>query len=608
MKHFFKIFFGSFLGSAFGVTFGLFFLIAGIAAVASVFSGAKEDKTSQSLKEDSVIVLNLAQQITELSDENIFGVQETYNLHDIRESLEGASEDDRIQGVIIKMTSGTPIGWSTAKELRKILADFAESKKRIVAFGEVADEKSLYIASVARKIYMHPTGEVQWNGFASTPMFYKGLFDKLEFEPIIFKAGKFKSAIEPFIKKKMSSESRQQTEELLEDLWEETLEVISAARNIDVSNLRGFAEDATVRTAKQAKKIDLIDGVTLYTDLVERFLQKETEEGEEKIPLKKNDLKKLISIKGYEALKEENIFAALEKGSLFNRSNKKDNKIAVLVLEGAIMPGASEEGTIGSDTVVKELQKIRLDEKVKGLVLRINSPGGSALASDVIWYEVEKLKKEKPVYVSMGDVAASGGYYIAAGANKIFADVNTITGSIGVFSVLFNVEKAFESKAGLTFDRVVTNKYADLGSGVRAMDEGEKELFQGDVQRIYKNFLGVVEKGRSYTSFADVEMVAQGRVWSGSQAKEVGLVDQLGGLEDCTVALAGELKLEDYELDFYPKKRPFEGFLNGVFGMGAKLQNIEKAVSSPLEYTKKIKESLSREQILMLSPYTITIN
>ena len=317
----------------------------------------------------------------------------------------------------------------------------------------------------------------------------------------------------------------------------------------------------------------------------------------------------MITVKGYVSLKEEsNLFAAFEKNSLFSRKGKSDNRIAVLVLEGAIMPGKSEEGTIGSTTVVQELQKLRLDEKVKGVVLRINSPGGSALASDVIWYEVEKLKKAKPVYVSMGDVVASGGYYISAGANKIFADVNTITGSIGVFSILFNVQKTFESNAGLTFDRVVTNKYADLGSGVRPMGDDEKLIFENDVIRIYSNFLGVVEKGRSYTNANEVEMIAQGRVWSGTQAKEVGLVDELGGLEECTVALASELKLEDYDLDFYPKKRAFEGLFGGIFNMAAQIKNVERAVKSPLEYSKKIKESLSREQVLMLSPYSITIN
>lgn len=608
MKQFLKIFFGSFLGSAFGVTFGALSLIGMLVAGIALFSGGGENNAAQSLKSDSIVILNLAHKITELSDENFFGSYESYNLHDIREALADASEDDKIQGLLIKMTVDTPIGWSTAKELRKILADFAESKKRIVAYGNIADEKSIYVASVAKKIYMHPTGEIKWNGFASTPIFYKGMFDKLEFQPIIFKAGKFKSAIEPFTHKKMSPESRQQTEELLEDLWEETLEVVSSSRNIDVSNLREFAENATVRTSKQAKKIDLIDGLTRYTDLVETFLKKNVTGNKKERELSKKDLARLISIQGYVTLKEENLFAALEKGSLFTQVKDKDNKIAVLVLEGVIMPGKSEKGTIGSDSVIRELQKLRLDKKIKGVVLRINSPGGSALASDIIWYEVEKLKVKKPVYVSMGDVVASGGYYIAAGAHKIFADVNTITGSIGVFSVLFNIGKTLESKAGVTFDRVVTNRYADLGSSVRPMNDLEKEIFQNDVYRIYRNFLEVVEKGRSYTKFADVEMVAQGRVWPGAQAKEVGLVDQLGGLEDCTTALAGELKLENYDLDFYPKKRILEGLFSGLFNMAAKIEMVGLALNSPLEYTQKLKERLSREQILMLSPYAITIN
>ncbi len=608
MGKFFKIFFGSFLGAAFGATFGALFLIALVVGVIMGASGLSERESGQGLKKDSVIILNLAREIKELPDESMFSAAEVYNLHDIREVLEEASGDDRIQGLLIRMTSGTPIGWSTAKELRKILADFVESKKRVVAFGEVADEKSLYIASVAKKIYMHPTGEVEWNGFASVPMFYKGLFDKLELTPVIFKAGKFKSAIEPFIKKKMSPESRQQTEELLEDLWEETLNVVSASRNIDVRDLREFSENAEVRTAEQAKKIDLVDGLTRYTDLLEKFLVKEPEKGEKAKALKKADLRRLISLRGYVSLKEEGVFAALGETSLFRRKKKGDSKIAVLVLEGAIMPGRSEEGTIGSDSVVRELQKLRLDKKIKGVVLRINSPGGSALASDIIWYEVEKLKAKKPVYVSMGDVAASGGYYISAGANKIFADVNTITGSIGVFSILFNVQKTFESKMGLSFDRVVTNKYADLGSGVRPMKEDEKKIYQKSVSRIYKNFLGVVEKGRAYTSFSDVEMVAQGRVWSGSQAKEVGLVDQIGGLDACTVALAEELKLEDYDLDFYPKRTAFEGVLETVLGISTQIKTLESALSSPLEFSQKLKKRLSREQILMLSPYSITIN
>lgn len=608
MGKFFKIFFGSFFGAAFGATIGALFLMAVVVGAVMGASGLAGEGQGAGLKKGSVIILNLAQEVKELSDGSVLGSNEGYNLHDIREALEDASEDDRVKGLLIRMTMGTPIGWSTAKELRKILADFAESKKSIVAFGEVVDEKSLYVASVAKKIYMHPTGEIEWNGFASTPMFYKGMFEKLELEPVIFKAGKFKSAIEPFIKKKMSPESRQQTEELLEDLWEETLNVVSTSRSVDVRDLREFADNATVRTAKEAKKADLIDGLTRYTDLLEMLLKKDSSSGKDKKLLTKKDLKRLVSLKGYVALKEESLLAAFEEASLFSRKKKNDNKIAVLVLEGAIMSGKSEDGTIGSESVVRELQKLRLDEDIKGVVLRVNSPGGSALASDVIWYEVEKLKLTKPVYVSMGDVAASGGYYISAGADKIFADVNTITGSIGVFSILFNVEKTFDSKIGLNFDRVATNKYADLGSGVRQMGEDEKEIFQRSVSRIYKNFLTVVEKGRAYTSFSDVEMVAQGRVWSGAQAKEVGLIDQVGGLDECTTALAAELKLEDYDLDFYPKKRALEGLMESILGISVKLKNVEAALSSPLEYSQKLKKRLSREQILMLSPYSITIN
>lgn len=609
MKSFFKNFFSSFLGALFGVVFGVAFLIFGFIGLAATISGDKASEQGiQALQKGSLIVIDLSLPITEVSNESFLGTYENYNLHDVREALQQASEDDKVQGVLVKMSSRIPIGWSTAKELRKILSDFLESKKSVVAYGEYADEKSLYIASAAKKIYMHPTGEINWDGFAVTPMYYKGLFEKLELEPVIFRAGKFKSAIEPFTNKQMSDEARQQTEELLEDLWDETLNVVSASRNIDINELREFAETASVRTAGQAKKIELIDGVTRYTDLLEIFLKKKDGKKNEKQKITSKDLKRLISIKGYVALKDENIFTAFEQASLFSGAKKTKRNIAVLVLEGSIVSGKSEENTIGSSSVVSELQKLRLDEKIKGVILRINSPGGSALASDVIWAEVEKLKSVKPVYVSMGDVAASGGYYIAAGANKIFAEVNTITGSIGVFSVLFNVQKTFENKAGLTFDRVVTNKYSDLGSGVRDMLEDEKEIFQNDVRRIYRNFLGVVEKGRGFSKFADVEMVAQGRVWSGEQAKEVGLVDKLGGLEECAASLAKELKIDGYELDFYPKTKGFGGFLDSFMQMSLRLSNIDTALRSPSEYAQRLKKSLEKERVLMLSPYAISID
>jgi len=606
MKSFLKGFISSFLGALFGVVFGIFILISGIAGLISMLStDAESEKTLMAVKKGSVIVIDLSLPVTEISSETFFGTYENYNLHDIRDTLQRASEDKDVQGLLIKMTSGVPMGWSTAKELRKIISDFLESKKSVVAYGEFADEKALYIASAANKIYMHPSGEISWNGFAATPNFYKGLFEKLELEPVIFKAGKFKSAIEPFIKSKMSDESKQQTAELLEDLWEETVSVVASGRNIDENELREFAELASVRTANQAKKVDLIDGVTRYSDLVEMFLKKE---GEEDKALTTKDLKRIVSIKTYLSLKQDNLFAAFEKGSLFTGAKNPKRNIGVLVLEGSIVSGRSEDNTIGSDSVVYELQRMRLDKMIKGVILRINSPGGSAIASDVIWAEVEKLKQVKPVYVSMGDVAASGGYYIAAGADKIFAEVNTITGSIGVFSILMNVKKTFENKAGITFDRVVTNRYADIGSAVRDMVEEEKEIFQNDVTRIYRTFLGVVEKGRKFSKFSDVEMVSQGRVWSGAQAKEVGLVDKLGGLEECAASLATELKLDGYELDYYPKSKGFGGFLESLGRVKAQISQVSSVLNDPTTLAQKLKKKLEKERVLMLSPYAISID
>jgi len=605
---FFKSFLSSFLGAAIGVVFGLLVLISGLVGMASLMSGSDGGKGNAVLKEGSVMVIDLAAPISEISQESFFGTYENYNLHDIRAALESAAKDDRVKGVLIKMTAGVPMGWSTAKEFRKILSDFLDSKKSVMAYGEYTDEKALYISSVANKIYMHPSGEITWNGFAATPNFFKGLLQKLGVRPIIFKAGKFKSAIEPFINSKMSEESKQQTAELLEDLWEETVGVVAASRNVDENELRELAEAASMRTAAQAKSAGLIDGLTRYSDLVEMLLKKDSDESEEGDLLKASDLKRMVTVKGYVTLKDENIFAAFEKGSLFSGSKNSKRNIGVLVLEGSIVSGKSEEGTIGSASVVKELQLLRLDEKIKGVILRINSPGGSALASDVMWAEIEKLKQVKPVYVSMGDVAASGGYYIAAGADKIFAEVNTITGSIGVFSVLMNVETAFEDKLGVTFDRVVTNQYADLGSAVREMSEDEKAIYQGDVSRIYKTFLTVVEKGRKFSKFSDVESVAQGRVWSGAQAKEVGLVDNLGGLEDCASALAEDLELDGYELDFYPKSRGFGGVLESLGQVRSEISFLSSTLKNPSSYAQKLKHQLEKDRVLMLSPYAISID
>lgn len=603
MLKFIKYIFGSLIGGVIGGFLGVFFFIILISGLVQLLAMKSDLRVgSNAIEKDRVLILDLSNPMGELGRENFIGETEQYSIHDVQEALDEAARDKDVKALLIIGSARAPMGWATAKDLKRIIKDFSDSGKTSLAYADMMDEKSLYVTSHVNQIYMHPTGEVYWNGLASTPSFYKGTLEKLEVKPMIFRAGKFKSAIEMFTQAGMSPESRQQTAELLEDVWEEAVEEVAAGRKLDVKDLQDYANDYSVQTAAQAKEVGLISGVTRYTNVVEKLLKKN--DGEE---LKKKDLKRLVGIKTYLASKKEKIFSP-SGPSVFSKKIRRENKIAVLVLEGNIMTGDSGEDVIGSDTVVRQLQKLRLDEKVKGVILRVNSPGGSALASDVIWYEVERLKKKKPVYASMADVAASGGYYISAGANKIFAEANTITGSIGVFSILFNLKETFKNKVGMTFDSVSTSPFADLGSAVRDMSEAEKEVFQKSVLRIYKNFMKVVEKGRKYSNLSDVEIVAQGRVWSGNQAKEVGLVDELGGVEDAGLLMAEELKLEEYELDYYPKQRPFDRFFASLGGVSSLLKEVRSYVLKPTKALERDLKSLSHEGPLLWVPIDFNIN
>ncbi len=653
MKQIFKYILGTFIGVICGL-FASFFLLALI--LGSMFASATKGEGSpgSGIKDNSILVLDLSKEMKEKSADNFFGSSVEYSLHEFSEAINKALEDKKVKAVFIKMSGSVPMGWATAKEVRQLLEKFKTSDKKIVAYGEFVDEKSLYISSVANKIVMHPTGEIRWDGFAATPTFYKGTFEKLNIKPVVFRAGKFKSAVEPFTRKSMSNESKQQLEELLEDLWEETVEGFADAREIDAKEIRDLADTAEIRTAKQALNANFIDELSLYSDVVEGLLKstlkddkkkkdepealaKEIEsveevevadedleaddskseqenenlnkeasmaKKEEKESLKQEDFKRFVSIPGYLSLGGPSILTSLGSGGMFENEKKKGDKIAVVIVEGGITSGRSDDGSVGSESVLRHLRKARFDENVKGVILRVNSPGGSALASDVIWYEVKKLNKVKPVFTSMGDVAASGGYYIAAGADKIYAEENTITGSIGVFSLTFNLKDMANSKLGLSFDRVVTNPYADLGSAVRSMSEEEKALFQSDVMRIYSNFLNVVQQGRRFENQSDVEALAQGRVWSGSQAKEVGLVDEIGGIEKTANDLAAKLELEDYDLVFYPKRKTLDVVLNQLFEVSMKFKML---VSDPVNYIYQKQEELKKEGVLLYSPHALKI-
>ena len=644
MFKFLRFMAGSIIGGLVGAFAGVFILVSILSAfIYMAGGGVGGEETLQVVPKDSILVVDLDSGVDEFSPEGFSSAYTNQNIHDFKRILSEAAADDSVDSMVVKASPRLEMGWSKATDVRKTLLEFKESGKPVVAYANILDEKSLYIVSVSDKIYMHSTGEVSWNGIAAVQVFFKGLADKLKTKPIVFKAGKYKSAVERYTQTKMSSESRQQIEELLDGIWEKAIEEIATSRNMDPMELKSFAENYSIRTAKVAQKVGLIDGTIKYTDFLENLLLKG--EGEEENgslkgdgsfkengslkgdgslkengglkgdgsfekdgdqSISKKDLKRVLSLSTYTSLRNSGFLSAMNS-SVFTKKVVSDNKIAVLVLEGTIMPGKSTTGIIGSETILKQIQKLRLDNKIKGLVLRVNSPGGSALASDVIWAEVLKLAEYKPVYVSMGDVAASGGYYISVGADKIFAQENTITGSIGVFSVFWNIKETMSQKLGVSFDRVVTNRHADIGSGVRQMTDVEQGIFNQEVKRVYENFLKVVEKGRKFTSIKNVDNVAQGRIWSGRQAKEVGLVDELGGLQEAIDALASELALEDYKVDYFPKKSPIEGFILGLEKFGASAQTLSEFLNISEDPGKRVNSlikdiSLNRGRVYMLIP------
>ena len=609
MLKFLKFLAGSIIGGIVGAFAGIFLLISLFSAfVYMAGSGSVSEDELQAVPKESVLVVDLYNSLGELSPEGFSSTYANQNIHDFKRLLTEAASDEKIDSIIVKAGPGLEMGWSKATDIREALLAFKESGKPVNTYADLLDEKSIYVVSVSDKIYMHSTGEIAWNGIASVPMFFKGLADKLKAKPLVFKAGKYKSAVERFSQNEMSPESRQQVEELLDGIWEKVIEEVATSRNMDPMELKSFAENYSLRTAKDAQKVGLIDGTLNYSDFLEGLLLKGEGEAEleEDQVISKKDLKRVLSLGAYTGLKNRGFLGAMNS-SVFTKKVVSDDKIAVLVLEGTIMPGESTSGVIGSETVVGQIQKIRLDKKIKGLVLRVNSPGGSALASDIIWAELLKLSEYKPVYVSMGDVAASGGYYISAGADKIFAQENTITGSIGVYSVLWNIKETMNQKLGLSFDRVVTNRFADIGSGVRQMTSDEQDIFNQEVKRIYSNFLKVVEKGRKFTSTENVDSIAQGRVWSGRQAKEVGLVDELGGLDIAIDSLAGELALEDYSVDYFPKKNPIEGFILGLEKFGAKasaLNEIFNLKQDPQVKVNSLMKDLltNQNEVYMLMP------
>lgn len=527
MGGFFKMFFASMLALIIFSIVGFLLFLVLIAGLAS------SDKPA--IEKNSVLVLNLNQPFLEQQVENplaAFSGNEELSvpgLYDVVRLIHKAGKDEKIKGIYLQ--SGlNPNGFAASEEIRNALIEFKKSGKFILAYSEMMNQKSYHIANIADKIYVNPKGFFDWTGFSSELLFLKGTLEKLNIEPQIFYAGKFKSATEPFRTDKMTEENKLQTSVWLGDLYSHFLVKAAEARKTDTATLHKLANEGTIRNTQDALAYKLIDGVK-YDDEIK-------DEIKEKLKLGKFDKINFVSINTYQ-----------KAGGYKKYSGEK---IALIYAQGTIIDGGGDETQIASADYIKLIRKARLDKTIKAIVFRVNSGGGSALASETIWRELSLAKKEKPVVVSFGDVAASGGYYISCAADSIFASPTTITGSIGVFGIIPNMQGFFKNKLGITFDGVKTGPHADLGAIYRPMNENEKKFVQQSIDEIYISFKQRVADGRK-KPVEFIDSIGQGRVWSGSKAIENGLIDKFGGLQDAVDCAARMAKLDKYRLREYPE-------------------------------------------------------
>lgn len=544
MSQFFKFLFASCLGTFLALL--LLFLVA-IGSITSLASKGLE-KAKAEVKPNTVLELSLDNLVPEKTNNVAISPLEleqkdVLGLHDIIRAIRKAKEDPDIKGIYLN--KATPVmGWASHNALREALADFRASGKFVVAYAHLYTQGGYYLASVADEVLLNPIGGVDFRGLSSTILFFKGMLDKLDVQMRIFYAGKFKSATEPFRLDKMSPENRLQVREYVTALYNDMIADISASRNIPADTLRNIAENFDGRTAEGALNRRLVDRLAYEDEALERL--------KERMGLGKDDKLNRVKVEDY--------FDSRVKKIDF----KSKDKIAVVYAEGAIADGdKGDAGEILDGPYVKMLRRIRQDKAVKAIVLRVNSPGGSVLASENILREVILCREAgKPVIVSMGDVAASGGYYIACQADSIFAENTTITGSIGVFGVIPILQNTMKNKLGITADTVRTQRYSAFGTPFFDFSPDESRLIQGQIDRIYADFLARVAKGRRMTP-EQVHEIAQGRVWTGQKAREIGLVDDLGGLDRALSAAAQRAGIEKYRVVEYPAtKTPLEQILD----------------------------------------------
>lgn len=517
-----------------------------IISMVTLFGIMSASDTETVVKKNSVMVLNFNGVLVERTQENPMDFisqmfannTPTYGLDDVLSSIKKAKENENIKGIYLQAGS-LATSYASLQEIRNALLDFKESGKFVIAYGDSYTQGLYYLASAADKVMLNPMGMIEWKGIASAPLFYKDLLKKVGIEMQVFKVGTYKSAVEPFISTEMSAANREQVNAFISSIWGQVTEGVSTSRYLPVDTLNAYADRMLMfYPAEESVKCGLADTL-IYKNNVRAYLKEMVGiDEDDKLPLL--GLSDMVNV-------QKNV-----------PKDKSGNTVAVYYASGEITDyagsAASDEGIVGPK-VISDLRKLKENEDVKAVVLRVNSPGGSAFASEQIWHAVKELKEKKPVVVSMGDYAASGGYYISCIADTIVAEPTTLTGSIGIFGMVPNV-KELSDKVGLTFDVVKTNKYSDFGNIMRPFNEGEKTLMQMMIAKGYDTFVTRCADGRGMTKEA-IEKIAEGRVWTGEEAKKLGLVDELGGIDKALEIAVAKAGVENYTVVSYPEKQDF---------------------------------------------------
>ena len=584
-----------FLGNVLATVVGLFVFFMlfffGILFIATIFGSETE---VVEVKNNSVIELNLEHIKNDYAGKykdpwmEILADGEKVGLSDIINAIEKAKTDHDIKGISI-LNNDSELGIAQSKSLRDALENFKKSGKFVMAYANSFSQKEYYLNSVANTVYINPAGDFDFKGLSAEIMFFKDFQDKTGVKMEVIRHGKYKSAVEPFLDNKMSDANRKQISELLNSVWSSITSDISKSRNVSVAQLNKIANGLLARTPEMAKAEKLVDFLgyeDVYHDAIRKLLKVDKDDDYNKVDILEYTRK---------------------IGTTSTDFDIKD-KIAVIYAQGDIMSGEGDVNTIGEGSMRRSLIEARKDKNVKAIVLRIDSPGGNALTSDLIWREIGLTKKVKPVVVSMGNYAASGGYYIACNANTIFAENNTITGSIGVFGILPNFTQ-LATKIGIHTEQVKTNENAAEYSPFVPMDEKFKAVTQEGVEHVYKTFVSHVAEGRKM-SFAQVDSIAQGRVWSGSQALKVGLVDKIGGLDDALKEAAGLAKIKSYKTQNFPE---FEKDINDILDNLPFAKSKESFIKEELgEETYRIMEQIKRMEsqkgVKAIMPFEISIH